>query len=57
MANIIQMIPNNCVVADLVFHIGKIEKWWIAFNDPQFRPQGRKHLIGNWYIRVCKKDY
>lgn len=34
------------------FHIWKLELWWIAFNSVDFYPEGRKHLVGNWFWRI-----
>jgi hypothetical protein len=42
-------------VAKRLFHIWKLELWWVAFDDPQFYPKGRKHLKSNWFWRK-KKD-
>lgn len=33
------------------FYIWKLEYWWIAFNNSQFKPNNRIHLLGNWYWR------
>jgi hypothetical protein len=34
------------------FYIWRLEKWWVAFNNKDFYPEGRKHLIGNWFYRT-----
>ena len=39
-------------VAQRRFFIWKLELWWIAFDSPQFYPDGRKHLKGNWFWRT-----
>ena len=33
------------------FHIWKLELWWVAFDDSQFYPDGRKKIKGNWFWR------
>ena len=38
-------------VSQRSFYIWKLELWWIAFNSPQFYPDRRKHLFGNWFWR------
>ena len=40
------------IVSERKFYIWKLEKWWVAFNLEEFKPEGRKHLIGNWYWRI-----
>jgi len=44
-------------VAVRLFHIWKLEYWWVAFDLPQFYPIGRKHLKGKWFWRTIKKKY
>jgi hypothetical protein len=39
-------------VAERLFYIWKLEKWWIAFDSVEFYPEDRKHLIGNWFWRI-----
>jgi hypothetical protein len=39
-------------VAQRRFYIWKLELWWIAFDSPQFYPDGRKQLKGNWFWRT-----
>ncbi len=39
------------IVNEREFYIWKLEKWWVAFNSPDFMPENRKHLFGNWYWR------
>ena len=41
-------------VSERRFFIWKLELWWIAFDHPQFYPEGRKHLRGNWFWRTNK---
>jgi hypothetical protein len=41
-------------VAERVFYIWKLERWWVAFGDDAFYPSDRKHLIGNWFWRTKK---
>jgi len=38
-------------VAQRRFYILKLELWWIAFDSPQFYPESRKHIKGNWFWR------
>ena len=38
-------------VAIRFFYIWKLEYWWIAFENPHFHPDNRKHLKGNWFWR------
>lgn len=33
------------------FFIWKLELWWVAFDLPQFAPEGRTLIKGNWYWR------
>ena len=33
------------------FFIWKLELWWIAFDDPEFYPEDRSHIKGNWFWR------
>jgi hypothetical protein len=40
------------IVSQRKFFIWKLELWWIAFDSPQFYPDGRKHLKGNWFWRT-----
>jgi hypothetical protein len=40
------------IVNEREFYIWKLEKWWVAFNALDFRPENRKHLFGNWYWRI-----
>ncbi len=46
------MLEYNCAVRRL--YIWKLELWWIAFDSPQFYPEGRAHLKGNWFWRNRK---
>jgi hypothetical protein len=39
-------------VAERLFYVWKLERWWIAFDDDAFYPENRKHLIGNWFWRI-----
>ena len=39
-------------VAQRKFYIWKLELWWIAFDKEEFYPEGRKHLVGNWFWRT-----
>jgi hypothetical protein len=41
----------NLVVATCNFRIGRLEKWWLAFDKMEFAPEGRKHLFGFWFWR------
>jgi hypothetical protein len=34
-----------------VFRIWKLEKWWVAFDSPEFEPEGRSKIGGSWYWR------
>ena len=43
-------------VAERVFYIWKLEFWWIAFDSPQFYPEGRKHLKGSMFWRKSKTN-
>ena len=38
-------------VAQRRFYIWKLELWWIAFDSPQFYPEDRSHIKGNWFWR------
>lgn len=38
-------------VAQRRFYIWKLELWWIAFDAPQFYPEDRNHIKGNWFWR------
>jgi len=38
-------------VAQRRFYIWKLELWWIAFDSPQFYPEDRNHIKGNWFWR------
>ena len=40
------------IVNEREFHIWKLELWWVCFNSAQFYPEGRIHLIGNWFWRI-----
>lgn len=46
----------DVIVSQREFYIWKLEKWWVAFDLPQYQPKGRKHLFGNWYWRKVKKS-
>ena len=39
------------VINERRFQIWKLELWWIAFDNPQFYPDGRIKLKGNWFWR------
>jgi hypothetical protein len=43
-------------VAVRLFHIWKLEYWWVAFDLQDFYPKGRKHLKGKWFWRKIKKN-
>jgi hypothetical protein len=36
-------------VAQRRFYIWRLELWWIALDSPQFYPDDRKHIRGNWF--------
>ena len=40
------------IVNEREFFIWKLEKWWVCFNSPDFYPENRIHLIGNWFWRT-----
>jgi hypothetical protein len=40
------------IVSEREFYIWRLEKWWVAFDNIDFRPENRKHLFGNWYWRT-----
>ncbi len=40
---------SNFVVAERKFYIGRLELWWIAFDSPQFYPEGRVQIYKNWF--------
>lgn len=42
----------NLTTAVRKFYIWKLEYWWIAFDSPQFYPEGRIHIIGDWFWRI-----
>ena len=42
-------------VAQRRFHIWKLELWWIAFDLPEFYPEDRNHIRGNWFWRKKPK--
>jgi len=39
-------------VSERSFFIWKLEWWWIAFDSPEFYPEGRIHLGGNMFWRI-----
>ena len=40
------------IVNQREFYIWKLEKWWVCFNAPDFHPENRIHLFGNWFWRI-----
>jgi hypothetical protein len=42
----------DLIVSERRFFIWKLEYWWIAFDKKEFHPEKRKHLIGNWFLRI-----
>ena len=42
-------------VSERQFFIWKLEFWWIAFEAPEFYPDGRTHIKGSWFWRVNEK--
>jgi len=38
------------------FKIGKLEKWWVAFDDPKYFPEGRKFLGSDWFWRIVPAE-
>lgn len=45
----------DLIVAEKKFCIGRLEYWWIAFNNPKFFPQKRKHIKGCWFWKLKNK--
>jgi hypothetical protein len=45
---------GNVTINQREFRIWKLEKWWVAFNSPQFEPEGRIKIGGSWYWRKVK---
>jgi hypothetical protein len=45
------MKMNGYIINERRFYIWKLELWWVAFNNPQFYPDGRTKLKGNWFWR------
>jgi len=43
---------NKMIVNEREFNIWKLELWWVCFNNAEFYPEGRIHLIGNWFWRI-----
>jgi hypothetical protein len=48
-------MTQEIIVNERQFFIWKLEYWWVAFNSPEFYPNNRKHLKGNWFLRLKKK--
>jgi hypothetical protein len=42
---------KKLIVNQRRFHIWKLELWWVAFDSPQFYPDGRTKIKGNWFWR------
>lgn len=43
-------------VAVRLFHIWKLEYWWVMMNDSNYYPSNRVHIKGRWFWRKRKKS-
>lgn len=50
-----EIYSYDVIVADRIFAIGRLEKWWVFLDKPSYYPEYRKHLWSRWFWREKKK--